>query len=269
MEFWQINEEIYVWKKGFNNWMKAKDTELVSSHSCVWLFGRGASISCGLDWTVPDGWLSLDRDELIERIRMTLIKEMAKRSIDPSIYSNLISTLASKTSHGWKHLFITTNWDYLLQREIQQLKLTDLPEWLVDSHVFHLNGTVEELPNNSRRSPFLLETDSPSYRISTDEANMAIEKILWAQMFVVVGMSFDCEMDRTFLAFIGRHQDNLPIGNSKWIILNPDKVSLEGVAKKLTGLMPNATIITVQTSFEDWQKNYMPELAKENVITMT
>jgi len=34
-----------------------------------WLFGRGASVACGLGWTVPDEWNNYTRGTLVEKIK--------------------------------------------------------------------------------------------------------------------------------------------------------------------------------------------------------
>jgi hypothetical protein len=65
--------------------------------------------------------------------------------------------LSERTRDRWRHLFLTTNWDFLLQREIDEF-LPDCPHWLRDTQVFHVNGTVEDQTDggNSNRGSFLL-----------------------------------------------------------------------------------------------------------------
>jgi hypothetical protein len=109
-----------------------------------WLFGRGASIECGLTWTVPTDWASLPRNVRIERINDQVRAEMDRAEISGRAYRRLLDLLSRGTQTGWRHLFVTTNWDYLLQREILGLGLTVLPAWLRNSHVSHMNGTVEQ-----------------------------------------------------------------------------------------------------------------------------
>ena len=55
----------------------------------IWLFGRGASIACGLSWTVPAAWASLPREERVAHIRETLCAEMNAPAVDTSPYSEL------------------------------------------------------------------------------------------------------------------------------------------------------------------------------------
>ena len=86
----------------------------------VWLFGRGASIACGLDWTEPKEWQVLNRDIRIKQIQETLELEMQKIPQGKGPYYDLLSILSGQTEANWKHLFITTNWDYLLECEISK-----------------------------------------------------------------------------------------------------------------------------------------------------
>ena len=191
-----------------------------------WLFGRGLSIGCNLSWSVPVERQALPRDDQINRIKAALRLEMGRPSVDCTVIRKLLRLLERRTAPGWTYLFITTNWDFLLQREIQALNLTDQPPWSANTHVFHLNGTVEELPNNAHRSPFLLEQDPAAQRAAAPEANSAFGKMMWNQTFVVVGMSFECQTDKFLLTALGRVQDDLPIGESQWLVVNPDPAAL-------------------------------------------
>lgn len=137
-----------------------------------WLFGHGLSIGCNLTWTVPPEWAAIPRDQKIDQIKTALLNEMRRFTIDCSSIHSLLRILANKTTPAWRHRFITTNWDYLLQKEILNLELKILPSWLANSHVFHLNGTIEDLPDNLYRSPFLLEEDRAQERYFTPEANI-------------------------------------------------------------------------------------------------
>ena len=126
-----------------------------------WLFGRGLSIGCDLSWSVPVEWRTLAREEQIARIKAALRDDMGQASVDCSVIRSLLGLLERHTVPRWRHLFITTNWDYLLQREMPALGLTVQPPWFANTHVFHLNGTVEDLANNAHRSPFLLGPKTP------------------------------------------------------------------------------------------------------------
>lgn len=129
----------------------------------IWLFGRGVSCNCGLTWTVPGEWKALPRIEQIAHIEVAIRAEMDRLDVDMTCIRTLLNDLASRTPDGHRHLFGTTNWDYLLQREIEVRSDAEWegiqPAWLANSHVYHLNGTVEKLANNSHRSAILLEED--------------------------------------------------------------------------------------------------------------
>lgn len=170
----------------------------------TWLVGRGLSIACGLTWTVPPEWCNLRRDDKVERIKAILRTEMDAKHVHPRPIGELLNTLARYTTDGWRHEFMTTNWDYLLQREILRFKSDIQPPWLAESHVYHLNGTVESRPNNEYGSPFLLEEDDASQRHWTVEANVAYNRMIWRRVFVLVGMSFECATDRFLLSALNR-----------------------------------------------------------------
>lgn len=157
-----------------------------------WFFGRGLSIGCGLTWTVPAAWNILPRVEQIARIRDAITVEMSAPYVDVSDIRQFLTLLAHHTAVPWQHQFHTTNWDYLLQREILALGHTVQPAWCAEAHVYHLNGTAEVLPNNSHRSAFVLESDPACARSATVEGNIAFSRFIWNRTFVVVGMSFEC-----------------------------------------------------------------------------
>lgn len=209
----------------------------------------------------------MKREEKIERIKITLRKEMERRDIDCSVIRQLLRMLEQSTTEGWKHGFITTNWDFLLQREILSQAWEILPSWLVNSHVFHLNGTVEELEDNSNRSPFLLEEDPSDQRCQTVEANKAFEQMIWQRAFVVVGMSFECETDKFLLSALGRVQDDLPIGESTWIVVNPDQKVLSLSCNKIAARLPRATVKGVRSTLSNWLDNGLPELQARGALS--
>ena len=230
------------------------------SHTVEWFFGRGLSIGCGLSWTVPAEWHAFNRDDRIARIKAALSSEMSACHVNTSDIRHFLDLLAQRTVSPWRHQFHTTNWDYLLQREILNLGLTVQPPWCAESHVYHLNGTVEKLPDNLRRSQFVLESDPAQQRVATTEGDIAFNKFIWSNVFVVVGMSFECEVDRYLLSALKRVEDDLPIGESTWIVLNPNEETLASTRARLQAALPQASIAGSATTFRAWLNAGTPEL---------
>jgi len=185
---------------------------------------------------------------------------MASKVVDTSLIRRFLQILADQTAPNWRNKFITTNWDYLLQTEILALNLNEQPNWLANSHVFHLNGTVEELEDNNNRSPFLLEEDPANVRCVTPEADIIYNQMIWDRVFVVVGMSFECETDKFLLNALGRVEDDLPIGESTWIVVNRDNNALEQSCYRIGQYLPRSTLRCVHSDFSDWIESGLPEL---------
>lgn len=191
---------------------------------------------------------------------------MRRPSVDCSSIQRFLDTLQGHTKPDWRHLFVTTNWDYLLQREILAMGLTMQPPWLANSHVFHVNGTVEVLPDNSNRSPFLLEEDRVGQRIFTPEANIAYTHMIWQRTFVVVGISFECETDRFLLSALNRVESDLPIGESTWFLVNCNVQSLAVSAERISRALPRAKVKPIPATFEAWLAARFPELQTHGVL---
>lgn len=222
-------------------------------------------MACNLPWGVPAEWASLPRESKIERIKSELLAAMDAPNVDCTVIRDYLSLLENSTSRDWAHLFVTTNWDYLLQREILARGFECLPKWLLNSHVFHLNGTVEMLDSNNR-SPFLLEEDKGSQRYVTREADRAYNAMLWARCIVVVGMSFECEADRFLLAALNRAEDDVPLGEAVVIVVNPDPSALARMSKQIQVSLPRAQIRPVQQDFKSWVGKDLPELRAAGVF---
>lgn len=186
--------------------------------------------------------------------------------VNTNIIKAYLETLANRTRPDWRHLFVTTNWDYLLQREILALNLIELPAWMVNNHVFHVNGTAEVLRDNTNRSPFLLEGDRIERRHFTPEANIAYNNMIWQRTFVVVGMSFECAADRFLLSALNRVEDDLPIGESTWFLINRNQWALNKLVERISAALPAATMIPIRTTFESWLRAGLPELRIQGVF---
>jgi hypothetical protein len=238
---------------------------------CTWLFGRGASIANGLNWVVPREWYDsllkscLCRDHLVERIIQTIRVEMQKPNIHCRPYKDFIEFLSLNTREGYYHNFLTTNWDYLLQQELDLWIENNQPGYApiflgTHSSVLHLNGSAEPHYINNR-SPFLLEIDGAGYRKQTIEANIAFNKTVWTSYAVFVGMSFECEIDKGLLAALSYHEDNILFGEATLIIVDPNLNNLKRNEENMQNCFPRATILPINMGLEEWLGNCMPELS--------
>ncbi len=149
---------------------------------CSWLFGRGASIASGLPWVVPDEWKRdlidgrVTREAHIGMIVDSIRGEIGNLSVGCNPYRRLLNIMAERTVEEGHHRLLTTNWDHLLQREVDAWIDANPPRRaprFLSTHsvVYHLNGSAE--PGDSQnRSPFMLETDDATTRHKTHEANL-------------------------------------------------------------------------------------------------
>ena len=227
-----------------------------------WFFGRGLSIGCNLKWTVRDDWKGYPRAQQMHLIRQAISEQMSDPKIDTSDITRLLHILANRTAPPWQHRFHTTNWDYLLQREITQLYPAGSykPRWLASSHVYHHNGTVEKLSNNAHRSPILLETDVEAARVASLESDKAFNGFVWSRVFVVVGMSFECAVDRFLFKAPHRVQNEMPVGESHWIIVNPCTNTLQHTRSILMLALPRVTVRVCEIELSCWLDQQLPEL---------
>lgn len=237
---------------------------------CTWLFGRGASIASDLSWVVPKAWQDdllagrVTRDDHVHMITDTLREEMTRvpRCVTP--YRRLLDFMEQRTVKDGHHRLLTTNWDYLLQRDVLDWIDANTPGCVprfLSTHatVYHLNGSVE-LGDHQNRSPFLLETDGAHARKAAYEANQALNVLLWSTLIVIVGMSFECDMDRGLLATLRAHQDNVPIGNALFVIVEPKSEAMESTYEKLAYCFPRACGIRVNKGFSEWIDSGLAEL---------
>ncbi len=237
---------------------------------CSWIFGRGASIANGLPWLVPDDWKRdlnegrVSREAHIGMIVDAIRSEMGQPSVHCDPYRRLLSVMAERTVDRGHHRLMTTNWDYLLQREvnawIEANQPGTAPRFLsTHSAVIHLIGSVEpgEFQN---RSPFMLETDSASSRRRTHEANRALHLLLWSTLIIIVGISFECDTDHGLLGAIREHEDNVPIGAANFVIVDPCSETLESTYAKLATCFPRAGGVRVAMGLAEWIDVGMPEL---------
>lgn len=236
----------------------------------IWIFGVGASVACNLRWVVPrewkegcDSWTDSERDCHIEKIRNTLRKEILKPEISQKPYESFLARL--KGFSTIKNILMTTNWDTLLDSAVGIMYPKICPKWLKSTHVYHLNGTIEEasLETNPEftRSTFLLETDRFDKRKAGVEFNIVVRNLLWADVVVVVGMSFECNVDNGLLKSLSVIQDLVPIGAAEWLIVNCNKSALLRIEANLKSLFPGVNKIQkIEKTFEKWIQEGLPGL---------
>jgi hypothetical protein len=78
--------------------------------------------------------------------------------------------------------------------------------------------------------------------------------------FVVVGMSFECETDRFLLHALGKAEDEMPISESTWPVVNRNPDALEKACDAILAHLPRADVVPVQSRFSDWEDDGYREL---------
>jgi len=73
-------------------------------------------------------------------------------------------------------------------------------------------------------------------------------------------MSFECETDRYLLMHLNKIEDDMPIGESHWFIVNPDGRAATIVRDRLQRALPAARFYLIQKTFTGWQREGFPEL---------
>lgn len=243
-----------------------------------WILGRGISMGCGLTWSVPVEWCVDSRDVLIDRIKRQIRQEMSRTDLNTNSLNDLMSYLALHTQLNWRHRFHTTNWDYLLQIAMDQHLLANAknseraykPRWLADSHVFHINGTAEygdDATIPARRSAFVLETDKfDRLKDPPLELMKSLDQFAWGNLFVASGISFECEPDRQIFRLLNLIENSTPVGESHWILVNPDTAANAKLGCVIKSALPDANIHTRNETFATWLKNGLPELVTFGVL---
>lgn len=245
-------------------------TREIRAQHCTWLFGRGASIANGLPWEVPSAWKDdlasgrVAREAHVQMIIDAIRDKISKLPTEGTPYRRLLDVMATRTVDQGRHGLMTTNWDYLLQRDLTnwvEANRSGLTPRFLSTHgsVYHFNGSAEPGDFNNR-SPFMLESDDAGLRRATYEANKAFEDLLWSDLVVIVGMSFECQTDKGLLAALRAHEDNVPIGSALFLIVEPHRATLESTYAKLAACFPRAGGLRVHSGFSEWIDSGMPEL---------
>lgn len=196
----------------------------------IWLFGRGASIACGLPWAVPFTVDALPpRDARVAAIREGMRAAMHGPGVDTAPYVTLLALLETRTSPAWRHLFMTTNWDTLLDDEVEAKCPAVVPPWLKSTFVFHLNGrALDTMPDPERRSDILLETDSESDRAKSQEYEQA-----------------KC---------------------ARWLVVDSDPCGLRRVSDRIQSRFPGADVRAVARDFASWVESGLSELRAVGIL---
>lgn len=67
---------------------------------------------------------------------------------------------------------------------------------------------------------------------------------------------------------LGRVEDNFPIGESTWILINPNQTALELTSSRIKKCLPHATVKTIFSDFNLWIESGLPELQECGAITL-
>jgi hypothetical protein len=175
---------------------------------------------------------------------------------------DFLQFLSERTRDCWRHRFLTTNWDFLLQQEIDKFAPESVPDWLCTTLVFHLNGTVEVSKN---RSAIVLREDKE--RTSSQELNEALGYMAWGSIFVLVGVCFECEADKTLFNLLNKVQDMLPVGESHWIIVNPCPADVDRLRKLIELKLPQASVTPVCDTLTCWHNTGFVGLTEKGVFS--
>ena len=224
-------------------------------------------MACGLTWTVPPTVDALStRDARVAAISEAVRGAMHEPGIDTAPYAALLASLEKRTSPAWRHLFMTTNWDTLLDREVNAKCPVAAPPWLASTFVFHLNGrALDTMPDPQRRSDILLETDPETERATRQEYEQAKAHLKWTDVVIVVGMSFRCETDRALLDRLGR--EPLPIECARWIVVDSDACMLGRVCSTIRSRFPRADDVrAVARDFVAWMESGLSELREVGIL---
>jgi hypothetical protein len=105
------------------------------AQGCTWLFGRGASIASGLPWVVPSAWKDdlasgrVARDAHVQMVIDAIRDGISKLPTEGTPYRRLLDMMATRTVDQGHHRLMTTNWDYLLQRDLTNWVEANWPGW--------------------------------------------------------------------------------------------------------------------------------------------
>ncbi len=74
-------------------------------------------------------------------------------------------------------------------------------------------------------------------------------------------MAFECNTDRGLLGAVRSHEDNLPIGQALFIVVDPSEETLKTTFSRLAACFPRADGLPVNMGLAEWLDVGMPELS--------
>ncbi|MEE8387872.1 MAG: hypothetical protein V3R65_04785, partial [Acidiferrobacterales bacterium] len=86
------------------------------------------------------------------------------------------------------------------------------------------------------------------------------------RVFIVVGMSFECGMDKYLLACINHLKKDLSVCSGKWLIVNSNPKALNRASESIQAALPKASIYKLEKKFEEWVGKKLPELVEEGIL---
>lgn len=208
----------------------------------VWLAGRGVSMSCGLCWDVPQRLEEAFRRGEIDRAELTarICEELARAEADPAVDARPVEKLIEKlkASNGWRHSFVTTNWDGLLDRALR-------------AHGFaatlHLNGSVAE-------RNLLTAWDDERARERVPQAREGLRRLMDADVCVVAGLSLANRLDEGLVARLRGKR------GGRWLVVNHDAAEVRQACELLRAQLARCEVSAVAEPFDAWVEAGMPGL---------
>ena len=213
----------------------------MSSH-LVWLAGRGVSMSCGLCWDVPRSLEDAYRRGEIGRAALTarICDALARAESHPSVDTRPMEKLIEKlrACNGWRHSFVTTNWDGLLERALRAQGFAP---------PLHLNGSVAE-------RNVLTAWDDERAREAVPQAREGLRRLMAADVCVVAGLSLASRLDEGIVARLRGKS------GGRWIVVNHDPAQVRAACELLRAQLPRCRVSALEESFDDWVAAGMPGL---------
>jgi len=83
----------------------------------------------------------------------------------------------------------------------------------------------------------------------------------------MAGMSFECAVDRFLFKTLHRVQNEMPVGESHWIIVNPCTNTLQHTRSILILTLPVVTVQICEMKLSCWLDQQLPELIHFGTVT--